>query len=611
MSLHIVDLAIILVYILATIFLGIYVSKKSSKNLQDYFLGGNKLPWYYLGLSNASGMFDISGTMWMVYLLFVYGLKSVFIPWLWPVFNQIFLMIFLAIWLRRSGVMTGAEWIRFRFGNNRGATWSHHIIVLFAICNVIGFLAYGFIGIGKFAAVFIPWQLHSDPHWNEIIYGLIITAATTLYVVKGGMISVVFTELLQFAIMTIASIMVGIIAMSRITPEMLAKVVPDGWSSIFFDWNLKLDWTNILPAANEKIIEDGWSVFGFFFMMVTTKGIILSMAGPAPNYDMQRVLSAKTPKEAAKMSGFVNVVLLFPRYMLITGLTVLALVFFFPELQKMGSDVDFELILPFALQNYIPVGLAGLLIAGLLSAFMSTFSATVNAAPAYLVNDVYKRYINPNATDKKYIYLSYVVSVAVVLVGVVIGLFTPSLNSIIQWIVSGLYGSYAASNFLKWYWWRLNGNGYFAGMAVGLLVAGLLPYLAPDVDTLMGFFVIFLISGIASVNVSLLTPHDSMVTLKAFYVKTRPWGFWKPVYLEALKDDPSLSVNKDFKRDMFNVLIGIVWQTSITASPIFLVIKDYDKFIIALLIVAICTFILKKTWYDRLSDQPAESPLSS
>ena len=70
------------------------------------------LPWYFLGVSNASGMFDIAGTMWLVYLLFIYGMKSVWIPWLWPVFNQVFLMVYLSAWLRRSSVMTGAEWIR-------------------------------------------------------------------------------------------------------------------------------------------------------------------------------------------------------------------------------------------------------------------------------------------------------------------------------------------------------------------------------------------------------------------------------------------------------------------------------------------------------------------
>src|SRR5690606_15851504 len=107
---------------------------------------------------------------------------------------------------------------------------------------------------------------------------------------------------------------------------------------------------------------------------------------PQPNYDMQRVLSTRSPKEAAWMSGLVNLVLLFPRYLMVAGLTVLALVFFMDDLRNMGDKVDFEQILPFAMKNYMPAGLLGLLIAGLLAAFMSTFAATVNAAPAYLVN---------------------------------------------------------------------------------------------------------------------------------------------------------------------------------------------------------------------------------
>ena len=133
MELHWIDTTIIGLYIVATIAIGFWISKRASKNIKSYFLGGNSIPWYMLGLSNASGMFDISGTMWMVYLLFIYGLKSVWIPWLWRVFNQIFMMVFLSIWLRRSNVMTGAEWIQFRFGKGKGAELSHIIVVLFAL----------------------------------------------------------------------------------------------------------------------------------------------------------------------------------------------------------------------------------------------------------------------------------------------------------------------------------------------------------------------------------------------------------------------------------------------------------------------------------------------
>ncbi len=606
MNLHAIDIFIILLYIAATIGIGFWISKKASKNIKNYFLGGNEIKWYMLGLSNASGMFDISGTMWMVTLLFIYGLKSVWIPWLWPVFNQIFLMIFLSLWLRRSGVMTGAEWIKFRFGEGRGSNLSHLIVVIFAIVVVITYVAYGFIGIGKFATVFLPWELSADPGTNEILYGLIFTGLTTLYVIKGGMFSVVFTEVLQYAIMTVASVAIGIIAMLRVSPETLAKFVPRGWDNLFFGWKLDLDWSGIMEAANTKIAEDGWELFTIFFMMVLLKGLLQSLAGPAPNYDMQRVLSTRNPKEAAKMSGFVNVVLLFPRYMLLTGLTILALVFFSDELNSMGAAVDFEQILPFAIKNFVPVGLMGLLIAGLLAAFMSSFAAAVNAAPAYLVNDIYKRYINAHASDKQYVRMSYLCSLGVVILGTLFGFFLDSLNEVIDWLVAALYGGYTAANLLKWYWWRFNGYGYFWGMAGGIAAAMILPYALPDFTALEAFPINLAISLAGCFLGSLLTPPDEEEVLKNFYLKTRPWGFWKPIHEKVRAENPKVEQNKNFGRDMFNVVIGIIWQTAITASPIFMVIKHWDKLLISLSIVAICSLILKWNWLDKLEDYPKD-----
>ena len=158
MKLHAIDIGIILGYFLTVILIGLWVSRRGAKDLDSYFLGGKSLPWYLLGVSDASGMFDISGTMLLVYILFVYGLKSIWLPFVWPVFNQIFLMMFLSAWLRRSNVLTGAEWIQTRFGRGTGANLAHLSVVFFALVNVIGMLAYAFKGIGKFAVVMLPWR---------------------------------------------------------------------------------------------------------------------------------------------------------------------------------------------------------------------------------------------------------------------------------------------------------------------------------------------------------------------------------------------------------------------------------------------------------------------
>ncbi len=605
MNLSLLDISIILVYLLATVIIGFVMKKQASKNIKTYFLGGNTLPWYMLGLSNASGMFDISGTMWMVTLMFVYGLKSAWIPWLWPVFNQIFLMIYLSAWLRRSNVLTGAEWIQTRFGPGKGSSMSHVIVVLFAIFSALGFLSYGFIGIGKFIEAFVPWSVVSpyvpfelSPEQVPNFYGIVLTSIATLYVILGGMMSIVWTDVLQFAIMTVSCLIIGVIAMEKVDHAALVGMVPEGWTSLFFGWELGLDWTNILPSVNEKIAADGFSLFSVFFMMMLFKGIFASMAGPAPNYDMQKVLATKSPSEAAKMSGFVSLVLLLPRYFMITGFTVLAIVFMSDDFA--GNNVDFERILPLAINEFVPHGLMGLFLAGLLAAFISTFASTVNAAPAYLINDIYLKYINPNAERKQLINYSYLISLGVVVLSTLIGLYVMSINTVIQWIVSALYGGYIAANVLKWHWWRFNGHGYFWGMAAGIIASMIFPFIFPTVLPLYYFPLTFLASIIGCLAGTYAAPPSDESVLISFYKTVRPWGFWAPIYEKIKLTNPSFERNKNFKRDMFNVTVGIVWQICLTVIPVYIIIREQLPLLTSIGILLVTTLILKKNWYDRL-----------
>ena len=610
MHLHGIDIAVIVAYLAGSVLVGYWVSHRASRDMRAYFLGGNVLPWYVLGISNASGMFDISGTMLLVYWMFVYGVKSVWIPWLWPTFNQIFLMVYLSTWLRRSKVMTGAEWIETRFGRGRGAQLAHVIVVIYAFISIVGFFTYGFKGIGKFAATFLPWQLSVNQ------YALVLIAITAVYVIKGGMFSVVITEVMQFCILSVASFAVGIIAMMRVAPGTLAHFVPSGWENVFFGWHLDLDWSNLVPSANARVAQDGYGLFGFFIMMLLFKGILLSAAGPAPNYDMQRVLSSKNPREASMMSGWVNVVLTFPRYFLITGLTVLALVFFSEQIRRMGTDMDFERILPLALAMFVPSGLLGVLIAGLLAAYMSNFAATVNAAPPYFVNDIYKRFINPSASAKTYVRLSYLSSFAVVVLGVLIGWYVTSVNNVVIWIVTALWGGYTASNVLKWYWWRFNGYGYFWGMVAGISSALTVPAavarITPlqnfarthslNLDVSVSFGVVFLLSLLGCFLGTLLTAPEDEEVLKDFYRSVRPWGFWGPILEKVRQEDPSFRPNKDFLRDMFNILVGMIWQVALVALPIYIVTWRLRNATITVLLIAVTSLVLKYAWYDHLKE---------
>src|SRR5690606_5360742 len=214
--LSITDVLIIALYLVIIVAIGLVLRKRAHRSKDDYLLGGKSIPWYMLGLSNASGMFDISGTIWLVTLMFVYGIKSAWIPWLWPVFNQIFLMVYLSKWLRRSNATTGAEWIGTRFGFKKGATQSHIIVVIFALIMCLGYLAYGFVGLGKFVEIFIPWEtisayipfdvpLEYVPHF----YGTIFTFFAVFYSLIGGMSGIVLADVVQFGIMAIAALVIG------------------------------------------------------------------------------------------------------------------------------------------------------------------------------------------------------------------------------------------------------------------------------------------------------------------------------------------------------------------------------------------------------------------
>jgi solute:Na+ symporter, SSS family len=614
MKLRLPDLAILVAYLATMVAIGWMLRKKARLNKENYLLGGKSLPWFMLGLSDAADMFDISGTMWMVSLCFVYGMKSIWIPWLWPVFNQVFMMMFLSRWVRRSNATTGAEWLAGRFGKTgTGVKSSHNIVVAFALLSCLGFMAYGFVGLGKFMQIFIPWELvqpyipfHVQAAYVPHFYGIVFTLFAMFYSILGGMHSIVLGDVIKYAIMTVACISIGIIAMIKLRGHSVN--VPPGWVNPFFHWRLDLNWSTIVADANKKINEDGFSLFGIFFMMMLFKGVFASLAGPTPNYDMQKVLSTRSPQEASKMSGFVSIILLPIRYTMVIGLTVLALLYFNQirgDLQT-PEGTDFEKILPATINSFLPVGLMGLVLTGLLGSFMGTFSGTLNAAQAYIVNDIYLKYVNPAASNRKIISMNYLSGLLVVITGVILGLFVKNVNTVLQWIVSGLYGGYVASNMLKWYWWRFNANGFFWGMLAGIVPAIALAVLKSwgiltGLD-LYYFPVLFLLSLAGSIIGTFAAPPTDSGTLVSFYKVVRPWGFWGPVHDIVVKSDPSFKSNKNFSLNMFNVALGIIGQLCLTILPMYVVLWLKLPLLITVVILLVIIAILKRTWWDRLNE---------
>jgi SSS family solute:Na+ symporter len=243
-----------------------------------------------------------------------------------------------------------------------------------------------------------------------------------------------------------------------------------------------------------------------------------------------------------------------------------------------------------------------LLLTGLLGAFMGTFSGTLNAAQAYIVNDIYLKYINPRANTRKIIYMNYVVGVIVVAVGVILGFFIRDVSQILNWIVSALYGGYIASNVLKWHWWRFNANGFFWGMLAGIVTAMVLSKLVADDKLLYYFPVLFGISLAGSIIGAYSAPATDMKVLKAFYSNVRPWGMWEPVKAQVMADNSDFIPNKNFKLNMFNVVLGAVAQLCLTILPMYLILMQKMPLLVTVAILAVIVLILKRTWWNKLKD---------
>ena len=282
------------------------------------------------------------------------------------------------------------------------------------------------------------------------------------------------------------------------------------------------------------------ALFGLFISALFVKGVLVSMAGPTPNYAIQHVLSTRSPREAALENLVMAIVSLGPRFLLISAIAVLGIACFGPGPGEMGGKPDFEQILPKVVAGYLPIGCKGLLVAALVAAFMSTFVSTANSGVAYIVNDIYRRYINPAAPQAEARALGYLWTVLVILAGIGIGFMTDSIHGVTKWLTSALVPAFVAPNVLKWHWWRFNGWGFFAGMVAGT-AAAILPALVRHATRSLAFLLVLSISGAASVVACLATPPENMDLLKQFYTTIRPWGFWGPVFRQCRAEERRIS----------------------------------------------------------------------
>jgi len=587
------DYCTLVAYFALVVGLGFWYAKRAAAGLDSYFLGGKSIHWLALAMSGSVSNFDITGTMWIISILYVLGMKSMWHHWMWGFFMGAFFMSFMGKWIRRSNVMTGAEWMQTRFGagpaGRLARTTSALIAVLFTAC----FIGYAFQGIGKFAAVYIPLESladHTSSVWltklcteqEPAVLALVIISLTTFYVILGGLYSVVVTDVIQTIILTCASCFIAYIAWARLTPAALASL-PAGWTSLSVPWRID---------AFASTDQAEFQFFGALVMVWIMKGLLLNLGGPAQTYDAQRFLAAKHARDAAKVGAAWSLFLVV-RWAMAMGIALLALT-------GVAGVTDSEQVMPLVLLEFLPAGLRGLVIAGLLAAFMSTFSSTINCGASFIVRDLWQAYFKPQATERQAVRFSYGATLFLVLVGIIIGFNANSIAQIWNWMMMALSAGVVVPNVLRWYWWRMNGIGYALGTFAGIGLA-LLALFRPGTPIYIVFPLICLASLLACILASVATRPVDRETLVRFYRCVRPFGSWRPIRMQAsLTAEEEQDKTECLWLTLVNVLLGMLAILGLYLFPMYLVGHWYAQSLACFVLSAAAMIALYFTWYRNL-----------
>jgi len=597
-----IDYSIVVVYLGLMIGVGVYFQRKASSGIDSYFLGNKKLPWWVLGASGMASNLDVSGTMVNVSLIYVLGAQGFFVEIRGGiVLIMAFLMVFMGKWNQRANVMTMAEWMELRFGSGRQGNAARLIAAIATIITTIWIITYFAFGAGKFIGEFLglPEMLGMPPDfWAAAL--MIVLAM--IYTVTSGLYGVVWTDVFQGFLIFATILIICFIAFTQfVLPESFSISVPlidKGYTSITAT---REQWTSIWPDWNLNMPENSrYSVFNLFGITISfylIKTVIDGSAGTG-GYMIQRFFAARSGREAGLLSLFWTFLLAF-RWPFIAAIAIMGIAY---AANNGQAVMDPEKVLPIVINNLVPVGVKGLLVAGLMAAAMSTFDSLVNAGASYWVKDIYQKFINNKASEKQLITQSRLASVLMVVFGLFLTLNVRNLNDIWSWLTMGIGAGMLVPLLIRWYWWRLNGYGFASGIGAGMITAIIIKIALPDLPEYAAFSIISLIALAASIAGTLLTPAVDEQTLLNFYKITKPFGIWKAV---RGKIDPAENkkTGKENKRDIAAVFFAVPWQLTLFLTMMVIVLKRWDLFAVLLNLLLVLSAGLYYFWYRHLSEE--------
>lgn len=541
-----IDWLIVLAYLVLTLWLGLYLSRKASGSLVDFFISGRSLPWWLAGTSMAATTFSVDTPLYIAGVVGTRGIAGNWEWWSFGVAHVVMIYVFARLW-RRSEIVTDAELTELRYGGSMGAVLRGVKAFLFAVpINCIG-IGYAMLAMVKVITALQLWEgFGLNPGDDTKLWSVIgVSVFVLVYAGFSGLWGVVATDFFQFFLALLGAVVVAVAAISQI----------GGMAGLIEQINTQYgrDTLALIPVHWGGNIGFRWSdaagISGSTFLAYVSLQWWAFRRSDGGGEFIQRLAASKSEVDAEKAAWFFNILHYVIRTWPWVVVALVALVVY-PDLP------DRELGYPRLMLDFLPPVILGLVVASLVAAFMSTVSTLINWGASYLTNDLYARFVRPEADEEELVLAGRVASTLVTMLGAIAAFFANDVTAIFRLVIAIGTGP-GLVLILRWFWWRINAAAELASMLAGFLI-GLLTMPVPEGVSLQNplwnvltaiqsgvpildisdfgqrLLVITGITTVIWVLVMVSTASETPETLDRFYAKVRPGGpGWNPQRIRA------------------------------------------------------------------------------
>jgi len=581
-QLRAIDGVLIVAYFVVVVAVGLAFSRRAGRSLQDYFVAGRGVPWWLAGAGMIATTFAADTPLVVCGLVAQFGVAG---NWLWwcMVMSGIFTVFFTARLWHRAGVLSDVELVELRYGGRAAKLLRGFRAVYLAL--PVNLIILGWVHLAMIKVLRIT--LGIDP-WTAMLLCFFVTV---VYAAAGGLRAALVTDAVQLVIMMVAVIALAVFAVDKVGG--VAALV-EGAGRHFGSVDAAISVVPPLHAAWLPPI----ALFTFFFVQWWAAWYPGSEPGGG-GYVAQRIFSTRSERDGVLAALMFNVghYALRPWPWIVVGL---ASVILYPGGVQLDGRGDLEASYAQAIVDLMPPGWLGLMLAGFAAAYMSTVSTHLNWGASYLVNDVYKRFVRPDASERHLVRVSRASTVLIFLLSLAVTSQMHSVGDAWRLLIAVGSGT-GAVLILRFFWWRVSAVSELVAMASSLLASLVLPPLLVDVgasEAERGAFLMLGTVGLSTVvwvTATLLTRPESDTTLRSFVERVQPFGpGWRAVYARLGIDTPVVDVRQK--------LIGFVAGTVLVYAAVFgigRVVLGAPGEGLALLAVAVAALVVVRRAVDR------------